>query len=180
MAERSRDERFLYMISCFRPRLKQFIRVQPVLDRLPSLSAEEKEKVRTAALQRGDVEGAEELLRAVERGPRGCGWFHEFLQALEHGGCSLAVCYANPSLSQLPSPAEEADRDLCVHLVNLLYSSLVDRMQTVQVAEKCLQMGIFQDEDLDRVSGPPSKPGTRQCYRHWPPSGALGQIGSHN
>uniref|UniRef100_A0A663EUN2 RNA helicase n=1 Tax=Aquila chrysaetos chrysaetos TaxID=223781 RepID=A0A663EUN2_AQUCH len=161
----SRDERFLYMISCFRPRLKQVIRVQPVLDRLPSLSAEEREKVRAAALQRGEVEGAEELLRAVERGPRGCGWFHEFLQALEHGGCSLAACYVNPSLSQLPSPAEEADHDLCVHLVQLLHSTLVDKMQTVQVAEKCLQMGIFQDEDLDRIHTVTDNRGNRDGAR---------------
>uniref|UniRef100_A0A663EWH1 RNA helicase n=1 Tax=Aquila chrysaetos chrysaetos TaxID=223781 RepID=A0A663EWH1_AQUCH len=158
-------ERFLYMISCFRPRLKQVIRVQPVLDRLPSLSAEEREKVRAAALQRGEVEGAEELLRAVERGPRGCGWFHEFLQALEHGGCSLAACYVNPSLSQLPSPAEEADHDLCVHLVQLLHSTLVDKMQTVQVAEKCLQMGIFQDEDLDRIHTVTDNRGNRDGAR---------------
>ncbi|KFV19545.1 Interferon-induced helicase C domain-containing protein 1, partial [Tauraco erythrolophus] len=123
MAEAARDERFLYMISCFRPRLKQFIRVQPVLDLLPSLSAEEREKVRAAALQRGEGAGAGELL----------------------------ACYVNPSLSQLPSPAEEADNDLCVHLVQLLHSTLVDRMQTMQVAEKCLQMGIFQEEDLDRI-----------------------------
>ncbi|XP_030310481.1 interferon-induced helicase C domain-containing protein 1 isoform X1 [Calypte anna] len=150
-AEECQDERFLYMISCFRPRIKQVIRVQPVLDHLLSLSTEEKEKVRAAALQRGEVEGAEELLRAVERGPRGCGWFHEFLQALEHAGCSLAACYVNPSLSHLPSPAQEADHDLCVHLVQLLHATLVDKMQTIQVAEKCLQMGIFHDEDLDRI-----------------------------
>lgn len=168
------------MISCFRPRLKQVIRVQPVLDRLPSLSAEERERVRAAAQQRGEVEGAEELLRAVERGPRGCGWFHEFLQALEQGGCSLAACYVNPSLNQLPSPAEEADHDLCVHLVQLLHSTLVDRMQTMQVAEKCLQMGIFQDDDLDRVSGTPARPGTSQCHRHWPPRGAVGLTGTRN
>ncbi|NXL48483.1 IFIH1 protein, partial [Podilymbus podiceps] len=165
MAGESRDERFLYMISCFRPRLKRFIRVQPVLDQLPSLSAEEREKVRTAALQRGEVEGVEELLRAVERGPRGCGWFQEFLQALEHGGCGLAACYMNPSLSQLPSPAEEADHDLCVHLVQLLHSTLVDKMQTMQVAEKCLQMGIFQDEDLDRIHTVTDNRGNRDGAR---------------
>ncbi|NXF10605.1 IFIH1 protein, partial [Smithornis capensis] len=165
MADGARDERFLYMISCFRPRLKQFIQVQPVLDRLPSLSAEEKEKVRAAALQRGEAAGAEELLRAVERGPRGCGWFHEFLQALEHGGCSLAACYANPSLSQLPSPAEEADHDLCVHLVQLLHSTLVERMQALQVAEKCLQMGIFQDEDVDRIHTITDNQGNRDGAR---------------
>ncbi|KFO87049.1 Interferon-induced helicase C domain-containing protein 1, partial [Buceros rhinoceros silvestris] len=78
---------------------------------------------------------------------------------------SLAACYANPSLSQLPSPAEEADHDLCVHLVNLLYSSLVDRMQTVQVAEKCLQMGIFQDEDLDRIQTITDNRGNRDGAR---------------
>ncbi|XP_061199980.1 interferon-induced helicase C domain-containing protein 1 isoform X1 [Neopsephotus bourkii] len=165
MAAELRDERFLYMISCFRPRLKQFIRVQPVLDRLPSLSAEDREKVRAAALQRGEVEGAEELLRAVERGPRGCGWFHEFLQALEHGGCGMAACYMNPSLSQLPSPAEEADHDLCVQLVQLLYSTLVDSMRTMQVAEKCLQMGIFQDEDLDRIHTVTDSRGNREGAR---------------
>ncbi|NXP25641.1 IFIH1 protein, partial [Scytalopus superciliaris] len=160
-----RDERFLYMISCFRPRLQQFIRVQPVLDRLPSLSEEERQNVRAAALQRGEVAGAAELLRAVERGPRGCGWFHEFLQALEHGGCSLAACYANPSLSQLPSPAEEADHDLCVQLVQLLHGTLVDRMRAVQVAEKCLQMGIFQEEDLDRIHTVTDNRGNRDGAR---------------
>ncbi|NXP11433.1 IFIH1 protein, partial [Thinocorus orbignyianus] len=165
MAEESRDERFLYMISCFRPRLKRVIRVQSVLDRLPSLSHEEREKVRVAAQQRGEVEGAEELLRAVERGPRGCGWFHEFLQALEQGGCLLAACYVNPSLSLLPSPAEEADHDLCVHLVQLLYSTLVDRMQAVQVAEKCLQMGIFQEDDLDRIQTVTDNHGNRDGAR---------------
>lgn len=157
MSAECRDECFLYMISCFRPRLKQCIRVLPVLDWLPSLSREEKEKVRVAAEQRGEVEGAEELLRAVERGPRGQGWFAEFLQALEKGGCDLAARYVNPS--QLPSPTEEADHDLCVHLVQLLHATLVDRMQTRQVAERCLQMDIFQEEDLERVSGPSSQAG---------------------
>nr|XP_054492654.1 interferon-induced helicase C domain-containing protein 1 isoform X2 [Agelaius phoeniceus] len=165
MAEGTRDEQFLYMISCFRPRLKQFIQVQPVLDRLPSLSAEDRDRVRAAALQRGAAAGAEELLRAVERGPRGCGWIREFLQALEHGGCSLAACYANPSLSQLPSPAEEAEHDLCVHLVQLLHGTLVDRMRAGQVAEKCLQMGIFQDEDVDRIQTVTDNHGNRDGAR---------------
>ncbi|NXK58146.1 IFIH1 protein, partial [Sylvietta virens] len=165
MAEGSRDERFLYMISCFRPRLKQFIQVQPVLDRLPSLSPEDRDRVRAAALQRGAVAGAEELLRAVERGPRGCGWIREFLQALEHGGCSLAACYANPSLSQLPSPAQEAEHDLCVHLVQLLHGTLVDRMRTVPLAQKCLEMGIFQDEDMDRIQTVTDNRGNRDGAR---------------
>ncbi|XP_014809616.1 PREDICTED: interferon-induced helicase C domain-containing protein 1-like [Calidris pugnax] len=165
MAEECRDERFLYMISCFRPRLKQVIRVQPVLDLLPSLSAEEREKVRAAAERRGEVEGAEELLRAVERGPRGCGWFHEFLQALENGGCSLAACYLNPSLSLLPSPAEEADHDLCVHLVQLLHGTLVDKMLPRPVAEKCLEMGIFQEDDLDRIHTVTDNRGNRDGAR---------------
>ncbi|XP_013026596.2 interferon-induced helicase C domain-containing protein 1 [Anser cygnoides] len=163
MSAECRDECFLYMISCFRPRLKQCIRVLPVLDWLPSLSREEKEKVRVAAEQRGEVEGAEELLRAVERGPRGQGWFAEFLQALEKGGCDLAARYMNPS--QLPSPTEEADHDLCVHLVQLLHATLVDRMQTRQVAERCLQMDIFQEEDLERISAVTDTRGNRDGAR---------------
>ncbi|NWT92631.1 IFIH1 protein, partial [Urocynchramus pylzowi] len=165
MAEGSWDAQFLYMISCFRPRLRQFIQVQPVLERLPSLSAEDKDRVRAAALQRGEAAGAEELLRAVERGPRDRCWIREFLQALEHGGCILAACYANPSLSQLPSPEEEAEHDLCVHLVQLLHGTLVDRMRTVQVAEKCLQMGIFQDEDVDRIQTVTDNRGNRDGAR---------------
>ncbi|XP_065607097.1 interferon-induced helicase C domain-containing protein 1 isoform X2 [Cyrtonyx montezumae] len=163
MSEECRDERFLYMISCFRQRLKRCIRVQPVLDWLPSLSAEEKEMVRAAALQRGEVEGAEELLRAVERGPRGPGWFPEFLLALKKGGCDLAACYVNPS--QLPSPREEADHDLCVHLVQLLHGTLVDNMQTRQVAEKCLQLGIFQEEDMVRIDAVTDSHGNREGAR---------------
>ncbi|NXU00015.1 IFIH1 protein, partial [Buphagus erythrorhynchus] len=165
MAEGTRDELFLYIISCFRPRLRRFIQVQPVLDRLPSLSAEDRDRVRAAALQRGAAAGAEELLRAVERGPRGCGWIREFLQALEQGGCGLAACYANPSLSQLPSPAEEAEHDLCVQLVQLLHGTLVDRMRAVPVAEKCLEMGIFQDEDMDRIQTVTDNRGNRDGAR---------------
>nr|XP_021384235.1 interferon-induced helicase C domain-containing protein 1 [Lonchura striata domestica] len=165
MAEGTRDERFLYMISCFRPRLRQIIQAQPVLDQLPALSAEDRDRVRAAALQRGAAAGAEELLRAVERGPRGRGWIREFLLALERGGCGLAACYANPSLSQLPSPAEEAEHDLCVHLVQLLHGTLVDRMRAVQVAEKCLQMGIFQDEDVDRIQTVTDNRGNRDGAR---------------
>uniref|UniRef100_A0A8C3CW93 RNA helicase n=1 Tax=Cairina moschata TaxID=8855 RepID=A0A8C3CW93_CAIMO len=163
MSTECRDECFLYMISCFRPRLKQYIQVLPVLDRLPSLSLEEKEKVRVAAEQRGAVEGAEELLRAVERGPRGQGWFPEFVQALENSGCDLAARYVNPS--QLPSPTEEADHDLCVQLVQLLHATLVDKMQARQVAEMCLQMNIFQEEDLERISAVTETRGNRDGAR---------------
>ncbi|KGL87638.1 Interferon-induced helicase C domain-containing protein 1, partial [Charadrius vociferus] len=84
---------------------------------------------------------------------------------LEDGGCSLAACYVNPSLNQLPSPAEEADHDLCMHLVQLLHSTLVDKMQTMQVAEKCLQMGIFQDDDLDRIHTVTDNHGNRDGAR---------------
>ncbi|XP_009074247.1 PREDICTED: interferon-induced helicase C domain-containing protein 1, partial [Acanthisitta chloris] len=68
-------------------------------------------------------------------------------------------------LSQLPSPAEEEDHDLCAHLVQLLHSTLVDRMRTVQVAEKCLEKGIFQDEDLDRIHAVTENRGNRDGAR---------------
>uniref|UniRef100_A0A8C2TXU5 RNA helicase n=1 Tax=Coturnix japonica TaxID=93934 RepID=A0A8C2TXU5_COTJA len=163
MSEECRDERFLYMISCFRPRLKRCIRVLPVLDWMHSLSPEEKDRVRTAAQNRGEVDGAEELLRAVERGPHGSGWFNEFVMALKKGGCDLAACYVNPS--QLPSPREEDDHDLCVHLVQLLHGTLVDNMQTREVAVKCLELGIFQEEDLVRIEAVTDSRGNRDGAR---------------
>ncbi|NXW58921.1 IFIH1 protein, partial [Eurystomus gularis] len=97
--------------------------------------------------------------------PRGCGWFRQFLQALERGGCSLAACYANPSLSQLPSPAQEAAHDLCVHLVQLLHGTLVDKIRAVQLAEKCVEMDVLQEEDLDRIHTVTDNRGNREGAR---------------
>ncbi|NWX98149.1 IFIH1 protein, partial [Nothoprocta ornata] len=163
MSEESRAEAFLYLVSCFRARLRRNIRVQPVLDCLPSLSAEERERVEAAALQRGELAAAELLLRALERGPRRL--FPEFLQALERGGCHLAASYLHPSLSQLPSPDEEAQHDLCVQLVQLLHRALVDNMRAVQVAEKCLQLRIFHEEDLERIQTAAENRGNREGAR---------------
>ncbi|NXD06049.1 IFIH1 protein, partial [Nothocercus nigrocapillus] len=163
MSEESRAEAFLYLLSCFRARLRRAIRVRPVLDWLPSLSAEERERVEAAALQRSETEAAELLLRALEREPRGL--FPEFLQALESGGCRLAASYLNPSLSQLPSPGEEAQHDMCVQLVQLLYGTLVDNMRAVQVAEKCVQLDIFNEEDLERIQTAAENRGNREGAR---------------
>ncbi|KAM8806956.1 interferon-induced helicase C domain-containing protein 1 [Eudromia elegans] len=163
MSEEGRAEAFLYLLSCFRARLRRAIRVRPVLDWLPSLSAEERARVEAAALQRGEVEAAELLLCALERGPRER--FAEFLQALERGGCRLAASYLNPSLSQLPSPGEEAQHDLCVQLVYLLHGTLVDNMRAVQVAEKCLQLDVFHVEDLERIQTTAENRGNREGAR---------------
>ncbi|NXA46653.1 IFIH1 protein, partial [Nothocercus julius] len=163
MSEESRAAAFLYLLSCFRARLRRAIRVRPVLDWLPSLSAEERERVEAAALQRSEMEAAELLLHALERGPRRL--FPEFLQALEKGGCRLAASYLNPSLSQLPSPGEEAQHDMCVQLVQLLYGTLVDNMRAVQVAEKCMQLDIFNEEDLERIQTAAENRGNREGAR---------------
>uniref|UniRef100_A0A8C0FBC2 RNA helicase n=1 Tax=Bubo bubo TaxID=30461 RepID=A0A8C0FBC2_BUBBB len=94
----------------------------------------------------------------------GCGCSHT-----DHRRCLLSHAWEatgveNPDTA-LPSPAEEADHDLCVHLVQLLHSTLVDRMQTMQVAEKCLEMGIFQDEDMDRIHAVTDNRGNREGAR---------------
>ncbi|NWJ00985.1 IFIH1 protein, partial [Crypturellus undulatus] len=163
MSEQGRAEAFLYLLSCFGPRLKHAIRVRPVLDWLPSLGAAERERVEAAALQRGDTAAAELLLRALQRGPPGL--FPEFLVALERGGCRLAASYLNPSLSQLPSPGEEAQHDLCVRLVRLLHGTLVDNMRAVEVAERCLELDVFTEEDLERIQTAAENRGNREGAR---------------
>ncbi|KFO72197.1 Interferon-induced helicase C domain-containing protein 1, partial [Cuculus canorus] len=53
----------------------------------------------------------------------------------------------------------------CVPLVQLLRSTLVDRMRAVPVAEKCLELGVLQDEDLDRIHTVTDSRGNRDGAR---------------
>nr|XP_006114909.1 interferon-induced helicase C domain-containing protein 1 [Pelodiscus sinensis] len=151
MSAPSREEEFIYLISCFRTRLTQYIRVVPVLDCLDTLSVQEKERIRAVARQGGEQQAAGELLGVGERGCKEPGWIQQFVTALQQGGSDMAVCYVNPSLSQLPSPAEEADHDMCVKMVQLLYGTLVDKLMSPEVTNKCVEKGLLQDEDHERI-----------------------------
>lgn len=149
----SRDDSIMYLITCFRKRIKNNILVTRVLDLMPSLSHEVKDGIRAALRDKGNVEAAELLLRALEDVPhRPPGLCQEFQEALVQGGFAVAS-YVDPSLSELPSPSLEAASDVGAFLVQLFFPHLVKKLAAVQVADVCLQKNLFDDEDVERVGG---------------------------
>ncbi|XP_044273998.1 interferon-induced helicase C domain-containing protein 1 [Varanus komodoensis] len=150
-ASPSHDESILYLISCFRSRIKNSIQVNRVMDFMPSLSHEHKDRLRAAQRNQGDVEAAELLLQLLENGAaRSPGMCQEFCQALAQGGF-LAADYVDPSLRGLPSPAAEAVNDLGRYLVDVFFGHLVQALRALQVAMKCLQMNLLDDQDLQQI-----------------------------
>uniref|UniRef100_A0A670YVK1 RNA helicase n=1 Tax=Pseudonaja textilis TaxID=8673 RepID=A0A670YVK1_PSETE len=151
-ASPSRDECILYLISCFRTRIKNNVRVHQVLDLMPSLSLDQKRQLHAVAAEKGDVEAAEKLLSLVEKeAPDSPGLCQEFCEALVEGGYAAAY-YLDPSLNELPSPSLEAAGDLSKALVNLFFGRLTDTLQATQVAFQCLEKGLLNPEDVERVS----------------------------
>ncbi|ETE70526.1 Interferon-induced helicase C domain-containing protein 1, partial [Ophiophagus hannah] len=148
----SRDECILYLISCFRTRIKSSVQVNQVLDSMPSLSLDQKRQLHAVAGEKGDVEATEKLLSLVEKeAPDSPGLCQEFCEALVKGGYA-AGNYLDPSLNELPSPSSEAACDLGKALVNLFFDRLTDTLQATQVAFQCLGKGLLDLEDVERVS----------------------------
>ncbi|XP_044540156.1 interferon-induced helicase C domain-containing protein 1-like, partial [Gracilinanus agilis] len=149
-SESSQEKNFLNLIQCFRPRLKQYIRVEPVLDYLTFLDREKKERIRQTAATQGNAVAAEFLLSTLEKGNWGPGWTQEFLTGLKNGGCTLAARYMNPDLADLPSPSLETCYDQCVQLLDILQPTLVDKLQAMNVVDKCLEKALLTKEDRNR------------------------------
>ncbi|XP_013909557.1 PREDICTED: interferon-induced helicase C domain-containing protein 1-like [Thamnophis sirtalis] len=149
-ASPSRDECVLYLISCFRNRIKASVQVNRVLDMMPSLSLDQKLQLRAVAKEKGNVEAAEKLLSVVEKEAADSpGLCQQFCEALVRGGYGAAN-YLDPSLSELPSPSLEAIGDLGKALVNLFFDRLTDTLQATQVAVQCLGRGLLDLEDMER------------------------------
>ncbi|XP_028603025.2 interferon-induced helicase C domain-containing protein 1 [Podarcis muralis] len=157
----SREEAILYLICCFRGRIKSNMRVAPVLDQMPSLPHEEKDVIRAVAERRGDVEAAEQLLRALEKDRRPPGLCQEFYEALSRGGFSAAD-YVDPNMSELPSPSLEAMDDTGKFLVNLFSWTLVEKLRATQVADKCQ---LFTFEDVERIRAENAATGNAAAVR---------------
>ncbi|XP_039208707.1 interferon-induced helicase C domain-containing protein 1 isoform X1 [Crotalus tigris] len=161
----SRDEYILYLISCFRTRIKTSVQVNRVLDMMPSLSLERKLHLRAMAGEKGNVEAAEQLLSVVEKEAAGLpGLCQEFCEALVRGGYD-AGRYLDPSLNELPSPSMEATGDLGKALVNLFFDRLTDMLQASQVAFKCLEKELLDPEDVERVIVEKNKQGNKSAVR---------------
>ncbi|XP_070813069.1 interferon-induced helicase C domain-containing protein 1 isoform X2 [Pituophis catenifer annectens] len=164
-ASPSRDEYILYLISCFRTRIKTSVQVNRVLDLMPSLSLDQKRQLRAVAGEKGDMEAAEKLLSVVEKAAGDSpGLCQEFCQALVQGGYDAAN-YLDPSLNELPSPSLEAAGDLGKALVNLFFDRLTDTLQATQVALKCFENGLLDVEDMERVIVEKNKQGNKSAVR---------------
>lgn len=125
------------------------IQVEPVLDYLVFLPAETKEQILRKVTTCGNTSAAELLLSTLERGAWPLGWTQMFVEALEHSGNPLAARYVRPT--DLPSPSSETAHDECLHLLNLLQPTLVNKLLVNDVLDTCCEKGLLTDEDKNRV-----------------------------
>uniref|UniRef100_A0A8C8TLF9 Interferon-induced helicase C domain-containing protein 1 n=1 Tax=Peromyscus maniculatus bairdii TaxID=230844 RepID=A0A8C8TLF9_PERMB len=146
----SAEDSFRYLISIFRTRLKMCFQVEPVLDYLIFLPAETKEQILKKATTCGNTSAAELLLGTLEKGEWQPGWTQTFVEALEHSGSPLAARYVRAT--DLPSPSFETAHDECLHLLNLLQPTLVDKLLINDVLDTCVEKGLLTAEDRNRIS----------------------------
>ncbi|XP_060786102.1 interferon-induced helicase C domain-containing protein 1 isoform X2 [Neoarius graeffei] len=134
-------------IDCFRNRLKQLIRVAPVLDMIHFLSDEQKEQIKAKLQNEGEIKAADLLLQEIISKTYPEGWFRELLTALERVGCKQAANYMenNP-----PSPSLEAENDTYTRLIDLLSLTLIN-MKTPDVCHKCYELHILTAEDRETI-----------------------------
>lgn len=136
------------LIENFRPRLRELIVVQQVLDYLHFIENDQKERIRQKEANDGNAGAADLLISAVIKKPHGSGWFRAFVDALEHSGCRYAADFMQDNL---PAPEVEAHNDYCVKLIQLLSPSLVD-MKTEDVRVHCLSQDLLTPADAEIVS----------------------------
>lgn len=136
------------LIESFRPRLRTYVAVQPVLDLLHFLEPEEKERVRQRARNDGNSAAVDVLVGAVLRKPHPAGWFQAFVDALSNAECRQAADYLR---QKLPDPEVEAKNDNCMRMIDILVPSLVG-MSTKQVCLLCFSRKLITKDDQDEVS----------------------------
>ncbi|XP_053352532.1 interferon-induced helicase C domain-containing protein 1 [Clarias gariepinus] len=135
------------IIECFRNRLKQLIRVAPVLDVLHFLSNEQKELIKAKIQNEGETAAADLLLGEIINKTHPEGWFRELVTALETVECKQAAKYIenNP-----PSPSLEAENDAYTRLIDLLQLTLT-KMKTTDVCHGCYEQRILTAEDRESI-----------------------------
>lgn len=135
-------------IDCFRNRLRQLIRVGPVLDVLHFLNDQQKELIKAKLRNEGKIMAADLLLNEIIGKTYPEGWFRELLTALETTGCKQAANYMenNP-----PSPSLEAENDNYIRLIDLLRLTLIN-MKTRDVCDTCYALKILTPDDRETVS----------------------------
>lgn len=129
-----------------------YMQVEPVLDYLIFLPKETKEQICRKINTCGNTSAAEMLLSTLEQGEWPLGWTQTFVDALERTGSRLAARYIKPALTDLPSPSSETAHDECLHLLNLLQPTLVDKLLIIDVLDTCFEKGLLTVEDRNRIS----------------------------
>nr|XP_014264522.2 interferon-induced helicase C domain-containing protein 1 isoform X1 [Maylandia zebra] len=146
--ESETDEMRECLIDCLRPRLKELIVVDRVLDLIDFIENEQKERIRQKARNDGDISAADYLINAVVQKPHTPGWFTAFVDALNNGGCNFAADYMQLNL---PTPEAEAENENCVRLIHLLIPSLAD-MATETVCAHCFSKRLLTEDERDRIT----------------------------
>ncbi|XP_058479057.1 interferon-induced helicase C domain-containing protein 1 [Solea solea] len=157
------DERHVKvtLIEDFRPRLRQLIVVEQLLDHLHFIGTEQREQVRQKARAQGNIAAADLLIDFVIRGPHTEGWFGTFIDALHNSGCEYAADYME---GNIPEPAEEQENELCVRLIQILAPSLVE-MKTQDVCLHCFSKGLLTKEESEIINAETENRGPRSGAR---------------
>uniref|UniRef100_A0A8D3DTJ4 RNA helicase n=1 Tax=Scophthalmus maximus TaxID=52904 RepID=A0A8D3DTJ4_SCOMX len=152
------------LIEDFRPRLRQHIVVEQLLDHLDLIRSDQREQIRQRARAEGNIAAADLLINAVTGRPHAPGWFRAFVDALSNAGCDYA---ADLMQDNLPKPEVEEENDSCVRLIQLLSPSLVE-MKTDDVGLHCFSEGLITQEDSEivtEVTSRGSRCGARELLR---------------
>uniref|UniRef100_A0A8C4HMT6 RNA helicase n=1 Tax=Dicentrarchus labrax TaxID=13489 RepID=A0A8C4HMT6_DICLA len=142
------DEVNVTVIEEFRPRLRQYIVVQRVLDYIDFIENDQKERIRQKDRTEGNGAAVDLLISSVTKKPHSPGWFRAFVDALVHAGCEHAANYVQ---AKLPDPEVEAENDCCVRLIQLLLPSLVD-MDSKTVCTQCYSAELLTQDDTEIIT----------------------------
>ncbi|XP_005723472.1 interferon-induced helicase C domain-containing protein 1 [Pundamilia nyererei] len=159
--ESETDEMRECLIDCLRPRLKELIVVDRVLDLIGFIDNEQKERIRQKARNDGDISAADYLINTVVQKPHTPGWFTAFVDALNNGGCKFAADYMQLNL---PTPEAEAENENCVRFIHLLIPSLAD-MVTEEVCGECFSKRLLTEDERDRITAEIVNRGSRSGAR---------------
>ncbi|XP_014831621.1 PREDICTED: interferon-induced helicase C domain-containing protein 1 [Poecilia mexicana] len=151
------DEILERRIECLKPRLRQIIKVDQVLQYL-HLESGRKEAIRQKLNTEGNESAADLLIGAVVERPHPVGWFRAFVDALNHGGSAHAGDYLELNL---PDPEVEAENDYYVQLIQLFTPSLED-MKTEEVLTQCLARFLLTAADQERIEAEKTNHGNRR------------------
>ncbi|XP_014905849.1 interferon-induced helicase C domain-containing protein 1 [Poecilia latipinna] len=151
------DEMLERRIECLKPRLRQIIKVDQVLQYL-HLESGRKEAIRQKLNTEGNESAADLLIGAVVERPHPVGWFRAFVDALNHGGSAHAGDYLELNL---PDPEVEAENDYYVQLIQLFTPSLED-MKTEEVLTQCLARFLLTAPDQERIEAEKTNHGNRR------------------